>query len=277
MRVLLIDADIVIYRAAFAAQGKFFTVTNELGFKFFRKRERAELYQMHIQEEGVASYLLDRQELVQPVSYAIQACNTIMRGMIHAVAPDEYEVYVSGKTNFRTELLKDIDYKGHRGDRPHHYKAVRNHLIKHWDAIISENEEADDTIGIRAVALQETCTPIIASIDKDMKTIAGTHYNFVKKEYEEVNTHQAKLFFYSQILMGDSADNIPGVKGIGPKKAYKLLAELDTEIKMYHTVKKVYIENGLSYDYLLETARLLYIRHKEGEMWSPPLEEKADD
>jgi len=33
--------------------------------------------------------------------------------------------------------------------------------------------------------------------------------------------------FYKQMLMGDSADNIKGIPGVGPKKAEKLLDGLD--------------------------------------------------
>ena len=64
----------------------------------------------------------------------------------------------------------------------------------------------------------------VAGIDKDLLQITGTHYNFVKKEITEISEDTANLKLMLQCLTGDRSDNIPGIKGIGPKKAEKLLS-----------------------------------------------------
>ena len=46
--------------------------------------------------------------------------------------------------------------------------------------------------------------------------------------------------FFTQALTGDTSDNIKGIKGIGPKKAEKLLAGLTTEEDLYDAVQFQY-------------------------------------
>ncbi|MDD9816698.1 MAG: hypothetical protein OXU61_00955, partial [Gammaproteobacteria bacterium] len=65
---------------------------------------------------------------------------------------------------------------------------------------------------------------VIAGIDKDLKQIPGNHYNFNKQLHEFVDDDNANLNLMLQCLTGDTSDNIPGIKGIGPAKAGKILA-----------------------------------------------------
>jgi 5'-3' exonuclease len=76
---------------------------------------------------------------------------------------------------------------------------------------------------------------IIVSIDKDFMQVPGWHYNFVKKVKKQVTPEEGLRFFYKQILMGDSADNIKGIHRVGEVTATKMLAELKTE-KSYTSV-----------------------------------------
>jgi 5'-3' exonuclease len=68
-------------------------------------------------------------------------------------------------------------------------------------------------------------------------------------------------------LTGDRTDNIPGIKGIGDKKADKILDGLEEEEDLYRAVLEVYKYNR---DYLLEQGRLLWIRRKKEELWMLP-------
>ena len=76
------------------------------------------------------------------------------------------KVFLTGKGNFRYDIAKAAEYKGNRKskDRPEFLDGVRKHLIDNWNAEVSENEEADDLVGIWATkAGPET---IVISIDK---------------------------------------------------------------------------------------------------------------
>jgi 5'-3' exonuclease len=70
-----------------------------------------------------------------------------------------------------------------------------------------------------------------------------------------------------QVLTGDRVDNIPGLKGIGVKKAEKILADCVTEKQLFEATLDAY-KGDL--EYLTEQAKLLWIRRKENQMWQPP-------
>lgn len=226
---VLIDGDIVAYRAAFSTQNDF-------------------------------------------PKDAIAKCDELMEYILGKTLifanPDEYEVFLTGGGNFRFDIAKSAPYKGNRkGEKPIHLPTVREHMVSQWGAIVSDGEEADDLIGIAATKYGPDT--VVASIDKDMLQIPCRHYNFTRDEWTEVSELEGTKFFYKQILTGDSADNIVGLHGIGPKKASVLIDTLATEEDMWDCVVKMY--NG-DVDRVVENARLLWLRRKEGELWQPPVQ-----
>jgi 5'-3' exonuclease len=70
-----------------------------------------------------------------------------------------------------------------------------------------------------------------------------------------------------QILTGDSADNIIGLKGIGPVKAEKILEGAVDECEMYQRCVEAY--DGVE-ERVIENAHLLFLRRHEGQIWKPP-------
>lgn len=185
-----------------------------------------------------------------------------------AVIEDDIQVFLTGKGNFRYEI--DSDYKANRKDmeKPIHLQAIRDHLVFSWGAVISEGEEADDLIAQEAHRLNYNC--VVASIDKDFLQLPCRHYNFNKGEWTYQSEWDATLFFYTQILTGDKADNVQGIYGIGPKKAEKILADCTTEEELYKVVEGTYIGKGHG-DRLLTVANLLWLRREKGVQWSPPV------
>jgi len=181
--------------------------------------------------------------------------------------PSLMEVFLTGKGNFRFDLVDN--YKANRSgvERPVHLQAIREHLVDNWDAVVSEGEEADDLIGIRATQLGPEA--IVASVDKDMLQIPCIHYNLRKKTWVVVTEWEGLMFFYTQILTGDTADNIIGLYGIGPVKAKKILAGAETERELFDRCVAQY--NG-DVDKVVQNARLLWLRREEGQLWEPPEE-----
>ena len=181
--------------------------------------------------------------------------------------PDKFEVYLTGSNNFRFDVAKSYPYKGNRkaNDKPKYLSHVREYMVDKFGAIVSEGEEADDLIAIEATR----CGPdtVVASIDKDMLQIPCWHFNFNKKKWTQVSEWQGDLFFYTQILTGDAADNIKGLKGIGPKKAEKLLQDCGSVDDLWEACVKAY--NGDTAR-IVENARLLWLRRYEGQLWEPP-------
>ena len=85
------------------------------------------------------------------------------------------------------------------------------------------------------------------------------------------------MFFYSQLLTGDTVDNILGLERCGPVKAYDLLHECKTEEELFKAVQGAYEEkHGDEWRvHMLEMGRLLWMVREldsEGEpvMWEIP-------
>ena len=100
--------------------------------------------------------------------------------------------------------------------------------------------EADDLIAsyARAAAARGWDVTIVSS-DKDLMQLVGPHANGSRVEMldtmknERIGTEEVAAKFGVEpglvgdvlALMGDTADNIPGIRGIGPKTATKLIQE----------------------------------------------------
>lgn len=226
--MILIDGDIFAYRAAFSCE-----------------------------DQDVEDALDKVDDLIQ---WAIYSC-------ILEYDVEDYQVFLTGKGNFRYDIAVSHEYKGNRKDveKPQHLEAIRKHMIKAWEAVVSKGEEADDLIGIAATEGGEES--IVVSIDKDMLQIPCRHYNPNKKEFTVVSDFDGLKFFYTQILTGDRADNIVGLYGVGPKKAEKILADCKTEADMYEECLHQY---GGEEDRVIENARLLWLRREPDQIWEPP-------
>ena len=135
-------------------------------------------------------------------------------------------VAVKGRGNFRKDLYPK--YKAQRKDLEEDMKAALNlghkYMVEKYDAVQADGMEADDLVSIWAYEAREAEQQyVICGIDKDLLQIPGNHYNFGKKVHDFVDDDTANLNLMLQCLTGDSTDNIPGIKGIGPKKAATIL------------------------------------------------------
>jgi len=143
-----------------------------------------------------------------------------LRTIIQKFPDHPYVIVISSRApTFRAEIAKTVPYKGHRkAEKPQFYEEMRQHLLDKWKAFETvDGLEADDFIGIHC-----TNKDILASIDKDMLMInAKGHYNFNRDTLKKVKRNL--YFFFYQLLVGDKADNIVGLDGIGDKKATELL------------------------------------------------------
>jgi DNA polymerase-1 len=116
--------------------------------------------------------------------------------------------------------------------------------------------EADDIIGYLAPKFDQS---IIMSADQDFLQLCSDNvqvYSPIKKKFygpKEVFDEYGlwpQNFINYKTLMGDTSDNLPGVKGLGPKKLFKLFPELagDSKITLKEIISKSlekHEENGL--------------------------------
>ena len=152
------------------------------------------------------------------------------------------------KHTFRTEIFKD--YKGTRQETPpelrEQFPIIKELLKKLKIAVFEmENIEADDIIGTLAKS-SKTTKNLILSGDRDLLQLIDTNTEVLLTKHGTTSTKSMTLeslkeemhITPSQVvdlkaLMGDNSDNIPGVKGVGPKTAQDL-------IEAYGTLENVY-------------------------------------
>lgn len=284
--VPLMDSDLFVYRCGFAADKKIYVphIKGQQQEPLTSAKDLKDYLAAHEGEEIDVEYKLE----VEPLDHCLQMVRTTITA-IEDVVGHGGEFYITGRNNFRSDLATIRKYKGNRSEfsRPTHYDEIRRYLKESWNAKEIEGQEADDEIGIRTYEINEQSSDqkaVIVSIDKDLDMIAGFHYNWVKKEKYVITAQQGIFNFYMQMLVGDTTDNIPGVKGIGPKKALALLDGLSKEKALYGAVRDCWYDNHphgvqcedgstISVDKaLLEIGRLLWIKRERNEpLWEPPL------
>lgn len=134
---------------------------------------------------------------------------------------DEFLVAVKGKGNFRKEVG---NYKANRKELDEDTKAklVAGHkvLVNDFGAVMAHGMEADDQCRMWAEEAKAEGVPyVIIGEDKDLRCIAGPHFNPKKKQHFYVEEDEADMFFHAQLLAGDSTDGIPGLWRVGLKTA----------------------------------------------------------
>jgi 5'-3' exonuclease len=165
-------------------------------------------------------------------------------------------VYMTGKTNFRNAIAKKKPYKGNRKqEKPFHYGNLKAYAKAMYDVRWEEGLEADDLMTIEQALREDT---IICTRDKDLRIGEGMHFGWacgLQEQFgplyvdkigtlELIDGKKIKgtglLFFYSQIITGDTVDNIAGLPRGGPALAYKSLHGLTDEQEMFEAVSQLY-------------------------------------
>lgn len=235
MTTLNIDADLVAFRCAASVE------------RSISVEEIANL-----PPETWTEDTQNRQEI------ALLRVDKLMRDLLANTEVDSYNAFLTGKDNFRKKV--NPNYKANRKDKepPRFLQQCRQFLVEEWKAVVSDKCEADDLLGINQAE-----STIIATLDKDLDTVAGQHFNWLKNTLYNVAPLDAIKHFYKQMLIGDRSDNIFGVDGIGPVKASKLIDVLDTEDEMIDVVARLYNDPKR----FIMNAQCLWIMQNEGETW----------
>ena len=216
---------------------------------------------------------LTKKTYVASHSHSEYLTKLLMDQILTDVGTEEFQVYLTSddKSNFRFKLAETQPYKGNRKDsrKPYNLQAIRQFLIDRYHADVIYGMEADDALGMAQFNTRDT---IICDNDKDTWMIPGNHYNIKTREFfttsdpgelELVNQRKKLrgggiLWFYAQMLLGDTADNIPGLEGYGPVKVYNLLNGVQNEVDMLQIVRNQYILKQCI-DRLPEIGGLLWI------------------
>jgi len=235
----LIDADILRYEVGFAA---------EVGWK---NEDRPPW-------DYVENMLLERIERIR-----------------HGSGANTYTLFITEGHTFRFDLATVKPYKGQRvPHQPWHYDNLTVYLRDVLGAVVVTDIEADDAMAIEQVSWNKDPTDvpdrtyknstIICTRDKDLRQVPGWHYGwemgaqaefgpvFVDAEENnlELNAQRNAIkgtglpFFYSQVLTGDAADNIPGLPGCGAVSAWHNLKSGDN-LEMVSAVSRLAPESNI--------------------------------
>jgi len=219
MTLLLIDGDIIAYKASVSAE----TPVNW----------GDGLWTLHCWEDEVA-IRIDDQITKLTDEAPVQDCI----------------VALSDKENYRKELAPYYKANRSKTRKPMLLQWAREYMASKYNTIIYRRLEADDVLGILGTANPDT---IIWSEDKDLLTVPAKHW--IDGEVVEISQEEADYNFFTQALVGDSTDNYKGCPSVGHKTAEKILEFGDG----WGAVVRAYISKGLSEEVALENARLARI------------------
>lgn len=239
--------------------------------------------------------LLDSDQHIYKAASTVKRLDTAIRRFYQLVLEEKFytnakevRAYITPSDNFKCGrfLLPTVKpYQGQRATREEiPLKApLKAHLIANPDEyaaqgieiIFDYQQEADDLIIADSIAFGER--GLVSSFDKDMNLCRGPKWNpelgtvsTIEDAYGWVEYDKSRgkvighgtSFFFAQMLMGDSADNVKGIlklndKNCGPKGAYEFLSEFKTEAKAANAVVRAYAQ--INQNFLAE-AECLWLR-----------------
>lgn len=225
----------------------------------------------------LAWHFKDQTEIAIPAMK--QAIDEFMHNIFTRSHATSYIAAFSASKTFRYDLYKYRPYKGNRPSKPEFLvqwdPVIQPHLLEKWGFYQSPNLEADDVVAALSVLIEEET--IICSPDKDLKQMPGLHYNYGKDLPPElITTEEACRNLWTQILVGDTSDNIAGVPGIGPDKVKKLFAAAEEgqnidDITLMQLVKEAYVKYfGEWYGQIIftETLKTVMLMQPKHPLWT---------
>lgn len=184
---------------------------------------------------------------------AIKGVVNMMRSLAKDYAEANIVVVFDAKgPTFRNEMY--AEYKAHRPPMPDDMRPQIepiHQIIKAMGLplLMISGVEADDVIGtLAAQATAQGIDTLISTGDKDMAQLVSPHVGLVNTMTNTYLNEDGVLGKFgvrpNQIIdylaiVGDTADNIPGVPGAGPKTAVKWLTQYDTLEKLMENAHEI--------------------------------------
>lgn len=183
------------------------------------------------------------------------------------------------RSNFRYKIECEIPYKSNRKDTPdpRYLHELREWYASKYRSHITHGREADDTIGIECT---KNPRGTVRYSEKDLRMIPGWHiesstaFNNVPIYVDDpgVLYLQRKLngkvyvegwgykWFCAQMIIGDAADGVKGLKGLGDVAAYDYLGKCHSEEECDDVIKKLYLEKSTIEQYEINKQFLWILR-----------------
>ncbi len=160
---------------------------------------------------------------------------------------EKYEVekvitFNDSRGNFRKQISKT--YKANRIKRevPEILFDLHDYVSQAYESKSGKGVETDDIVATYWKNLTDTFgrdEVLIVSIDKDYKQLPCLIYNYHSKHqcFYNITEQDAKRNFYTQMIVGDSADNVNFCKGYGEKYCLNAFKDCSSD---YSYIKEVF-------------------------------------
>jgi DNA polymerase-1 len=197
-------------------------------------------------------------------------------------------LYPEYKANRGISRITNWDMFESQGDES---EAIKNQIVRlidylkclPVDLVSVDKIEADDVIGFLTKKLSQEV--IVMSSDRDFLQLVNervTVYSPIKKKFYDKQLVKKEYgvstsnFLNQKIVLGDSGDNVPGVKGIGEKTFSKLFPEMseDRRYTLKEMLEKCEKESKPKYKDILLFKEQLQINEKLMDLHDPNIPEK---
>ncbi len=291
-----IDADTILVSACMAAQHNYMLYKKD-GEKIGPVKSRLQ-WTKDFPKLDPNKYVFRKEATLKPNDGVpiINMCKNIVMSAIRSIEvvyPDYNSmVCIEGEGNFRDDLYPN--YKGNREG-----KIILRNELSQWveqqypNAVISRGIETDDTVakwqwqGHLDFLEKGIYTHMASSCDKDARTVAGKLYNQCKGTELLISELEADRWFCTQMLYGDSVDNIKGIngpiskelsiqlgvvpnaKGMGLSRAKKIMEKATTSRECFEIVLRCYrnVHRDRFLDAIQEEAIALRMQHTDNERY----------
>ena len=171
------------------------------------------------------------------------------------------------KGNFRKKITTVYKANRKKQDLPPLLHDMHDYVKKQYNSVYGYGIETDDLVSAYWFSLSKDLgreNVMIVSIDKDYRQFPALIYNYHynHREIIDITPEEAMFNFYSQMIEGDTADNVNYFKGKGKKFAKNYLKDCKTKYqytkKMYELFKEKY--KGKAREKYIECYNLLKLR-----------------
>lgn len=206
-----------------------------------------------------------------PIDHALHSVKVVVEDALRNSGCVSHTLYLGHPSlpTFRHNLATLNEYKQGRSPRPEYYEPIRKYLLNKFNTEICIWYEADDAVSIAAYKRDDV---VIITNDKDLNTVPGKHYNWVKKKSFDVSEFEARYNFWTQMIQGDATDNIQALRGLR-YRAKKVLEDCETEEEFRATVFELYKKHfpTNASEVFNETGVLLHMLRYEEDYWDSKL------
>jgi hypothetical protein len=250
------DLDSVLFKAAQVGEQIWYSATTSKG-EVVCKFDSAKGYEKWLEEIDIFDvdtkfgYKGDVEDLTRTVDYEIKdvddcykSFDKIIKQWLKMSGCKDWIGYIgkaTGMKNFRYDLSTLKGYKSGRGEmhKAVYLEDVRRYAANHPNVkIVRGTVEVDDVVC--AIAQRKGYKACVVGVDKDARGSQNTHV-FIPFEMEKPEFSSQRvigslsknaagkvvglgtLFWFYQLLAGDTVDSITGCKGVGSVTAYNLL------------------------------------------------------